>query len=215
MDTLTIIKNNTKIDIMQEDDPGNPRDWDNLGEMICFHNRYNLGDDMDARKVFHKELFYSPDELMDYLKANRNRVIAIPLYLMDHGGLSMRAGRGVRDFLAVDSAGWDWGMVGYIYVDYSKIREEYSVKRVSKKMLDRVRSYLIGEVETYDLYLQGRVYGYMAECALCGEELDSCWGYYGEDWEDNGLIESATGTQCDCLSNAWLHAMNNQSVCME
>ena len=28
----------------QETDPESPRGWDNLTTMLCFHNRYNLGD---------------------------------------------------------------------------------------------------------------------------------------------------------------------------
>ena len=30
--------------VQRDDYPDNPRDWDNLGRMICFHNLYKLGD---------------------------------------------------------------------------------------------------------------------------------------------------------------------------
>ena len=33
------------IKIEHDDYPDNPRDWDNAGEMVCWHRRYNLGDE--------------------------------------------------------------------------------------------------------------------------------------------------------------------------
>ena len=39
-----------ELKIEQDTDPMNPRtDWDNLGTMVCFHNRYDLGDKTDYR----------------------------------------------------------------------------------------------------------------------------------------------------------------------
>jgi hypothetical protein len=82
------------------------------------------------------------------------------------------------------SCGWDSGQVGHIYVSLEKIREEYSCKRVSKKMRERIEGYLKGEVETYDKYLTGDVYGFnIVREDEDGEEvhIDSCWGFYGYD----------------------------------
>jgi len=37
-----------RVEIHQDDGCGcNPREWDNLGTMVCFHRRYNLGDKHD------------------------------------------------------------------------------------------------------------------------------------------------------------------------
>jgi len=33
------------INIVPDSDPESPREWDNLGTMVCWHNRYRLGDD--------------------------------------------------------------------------------------------------------------------------------------------------------------------------
>jgi hypothetical protein len=33
------------IKVSYDEDAESPRDWDNLGTMVCFHRRYNLGDD--------------------------------------------------------------------------------------------------------------------------------------------------------------------------
>lgn len=35
---------NLTVQIHQDQDPESPREWDNLGTMVCWHRRYNLGD---------------------------------------------------------------------------------------------------------------------------------------------------------------------------
>ena len=32
------------VKVVTDDCPESPRDWDNLGVMVCLHKRYNLGD---------------------------------------------------------------------------------------------------------------------------------------------------------------------------
>jgi hypothetical protein len=75
----------------------------------------------------------------------------------------------------------------------------------------RAREVIDAEVETYDQYLRGDVYGYILEkevtveekCPHCGEvintytameEVDSCWGFYGNCLEENGI-----GDECSNL----------------
>ena len=76
-----------------------------------------------------------------------------------------------------------------------------------KNWKDRADKYLEGEVETYDQYLRGDVYGYtltkktihQEKCPHCGEvireyedeeEVDSCWGFYGDCLEENGILDN-------------------------
>ncbi len=37
--------------ILRDPDPINPREWDNVGKMICWHGRYNLGDNHQYKDV--------------------------------------------------------------------------------------------------------------------------------------------------------------------
>ena len=174
----TIKRGDEELRIIQDDNPGSPREWDNLGTMTCFHDRYNLGDDNGH--------FSDPDELIEYV--NRDDVIALPLFLYEHGGITMRVGPFYEP--------WDSGQVGYIYITKEDIRKEYSVKRISPKLLKMVTEVLNGEVETYDQYLRGDVYGYeivkMTTCECCGavkeEHVDSCWGFFGDDIKTNGML---------------------------
>jgi len=171
------------VRIKRDDYPQNPREWDNLGTMVCGHKRYSLGDE----QAQNTELYTSWDEWLEYEVVKPNggwsNIIALPLYLYDHGGITISTAPFVCP--------WDSGQVGWIYVTKPRIREEYGVKRVSKRLLYEVEAVLRSEVETYDQYLQGFVYGYMTFSLENGGLVDgdSCWGFYGYDTEKNGLQE--------------------------
>jgi hypothetical protein len=159
------------VKIYYDLEPESPREWDNLGLMVAFHSKYNLGD---------KDHGYTAEELRHLIghRLKGDPIIALPLYLYDHGGVSMSTGSFVG---RAHHAEWDSGQVGYIFVTKEKVREEYSVKRISPKLYDKVLEVLKGEVSTYDDYLRGDVYGYVVE-DQAGERLDSCWGFYGFEY---------------------------------
>ena len=94
------------------------------------------------------------------------------------------------------SCRWDSGQVGFIFISKEKMLKEYGGKIVTKKLKERVEKYLVDEVKTFDDYLRGDVYGYkIFEVSLCdkgcehNDEIDSCWGFYGED----SCMEEAEG----------------------
>ena len=167
-----------KIEIFQDENPESPREWDNLGKMVCFHNRYELGDKHNLKADY----FESWADMEKQLKKS-GAVVILPLYLYDHSGISMYipGDGGYRQHEA-----WDSGQVGYIYATREDILKDYSVKTINKNLLVKVEEVLRAEVETYNQYLTGEVYGYVVSkpqtCNL-GEshntEEASCWGFYG------------------------------------
>lgn len=175
------------IEIEQDTTPESPRSWDNLGKMVCFHRRYSLGDKHD----YNSDDYSGWDEQLKVISKNEDVCVILPLYLYDHSGITMKT----TSF----GCPWDSGQVGWIFISKDKVRKEYSVKRISKKLKERITGYLINEVKTYDQYLTGEVYGYkIHEIKTCElghehrEELDSCWGFYGEDEclkEAEGIVE--------------------------
>ena len=230
--TETIKKRNTTIEIFQDEYcDSDPREWDNLGTMVCWHSRYNLGDKQECNTpqqflVSLAESVIEPydtkvngwythelwewaaydnipnDEDSGYpLNALQELVdkhfIVLPLYLYDHSGLTMNT----TGFYCP----WDSGQVGYIYVSKEQVREEYNWKNLTKQRIAKIESYLQGEVEIYDLYLQNRIYFFVATCDLCGKE-DSCGGFYGEEWKENGLLDHIY-SHCSCEESAYAHAM--------
>ena len=102
-----------------------------------------------------------------------NKAVILPLYLYDHSGITMRC--------APFDCPWDSGQVGFIYATPEMIREEYGCKIITKAVREKATKLLRGEVETYDQYLTGDVWGVIVE-DMYGEEVDSCWGFYGSDY---------------------------------
>ena len=144
------------------------------------------------------------------------------LYLYDHSGITMSCGT-ANPF----SCPWDSGQVGWIIAEKEEIMREtreyvldengerikiehihpngqvtYSFKTqplTDETWRARAVEIMEGEVEVYDQYLRGEVYGYIlyelpedadpedevdeADC----EEIDSCWGFYGDDLLENGI----------------------------
>jgi len=150
----------------------NPRrEFDNLGVMACFHRRYILGDkDVPLRESW----FTGWDEMENYIWDELDAVVVLPLYLYDHSGITMSTGP--------FHCPWDSGQVGFIYVSKDKVRREYGWKVLTKQRLAKIAEYLKNEVETYDDYLTGNVYGYVIEDNEYDVD-DSCWGFYGDPKE--------------------------------
>lgn len=170
IETIELSDNRT-LKIYQDDNPESPREWDNLGTMVCFHSRYNLGDEHE---------FSTPDDFTEFLK--QDNVISLPLYLYDHSGITMRTHRWNKPGSAYwQYPEWDSSMVGYIYVTKENVRKEYGWKVITKQRLEKIIQHLLNEVKTYDDYLTGNIYGYVLECAICEEAIDSCWGFYGDN----------------------------------
>ena len=181
------------INIDTDDFGGNgPRkDFDNLGTMVCFHNSYDLGD--DNRRPGEQEEYWvgiaqdhvpydiGDDTTMETIWAIIHKhYIVLPLYLYDHSGLTMNT--------SGFSCPWDSGQVGWIYVSKEKVRKEYGWARISEQRRQKICSYLRGEVETYDQFLGGRVFGYSIEPTDRNKNIecdDSCWGFYGDEHDKN------------------------------
>ena len=161
-----------EIKIIQDEDPESPREWDNLGTMVCWHRNYNLGD---------KNEFASNEAFLEWWRNNGAGGILLPLYLYDHSGITMSTG----PFWCP----WDSGQVGWIYVTAEKIRQEYSVKRISHANRTRARQVLEGEVQTYDQYLTGDVWGFVIEHE--GAHLESCFGMFGRGYCQQQAEEAA------------------------
>lgn len=151
-----------EISIYNDDSEDSPRDWDNMGKMICFHSSYILGD----KHTYNSDNYNDLNELKEAIKKEENAVIMLPLGLYDHSGITMYIGN-------IHNR-WDGSQVGWIIAKRDDILKEYNVKRISKQLLARVETQLRQEVKTYDQYLTGQVYGYSSDAG-------SCWGFYNYD----------------------------------
>jgi len=149
-----------------EYDNESPRDWDNLGTMVCWHRRYNVGDehrfDNPADLFFYliadrdwnakvQDLYdywwredYTPDEV-EYLRhqAEKSHVI-LNVYGYDHDDLVLSS--------SPFSCPWDSGMLGYNFVSLEKVRRDFGWKRITKKRRDTVIAALTAEVDILNSY---------------------------------------------------------------
>lgn len=193
---------------VQPDDffPDPRREDENFGTMICFHRRYNLGDEHDFKdsddlihylfirssgesNISHKEYLY--ERLMARLEDEAEGVLpsaaqikATNDYLMSE----IQKGFVVLPVYLYDHSGlamsttdfndrWDSGQVGIIFVSNEKIKEEYEVGYIEPVLRLQVEERLKEEVAEYDAYLRGECYCY--ELYEDGELLDSCGGFTG------------------------------------
>lgn len=159
------------VEIFYDPEPESPRDWCNLGTMVHWHRRSNVGDERISVEDTGVE---SLDELVDYFKRERGATVVLPVYLYEHSGQTVNT----TGF----SCPWDSGQVGFIF-DTPKGREDCGTP---PELIEEV---LRGEVETYDQWLRGDVYGYVVE--RDGEHVDSCWGFFGLDYAKEEANASA------------------------
>lgn len=188
------------IEIHQDEAPGNPRQsFDHICQMFCLHRRYRLGDDHQYRASD----FDSLAEFKECLEANLHPLLIRPLYLYDHSGLSISTG----DF----GDRFDSGQVGFILITQAKL-DEMGVKPGFD-----LEACLKAEVEEYDDYLGGRVWGYVIKNED-GEELESCWGFIGDTsyvlQEARNQVDGMDSKRAKSIHGAYLefvHVPNGQT----
>lgn len=181
-----------KVRIVKDIDPESPREWDNLGTMVCAHRKYRLGDENGMREALDLIYEHLSDKQLNDLEFDARHVpdieraleatgqtIMLPLYLYDHSGITMKC--------SPFGCPWDSGKVGFIFVSKAKARSEYDWKLLNKLRTDKLLKHLEGEVETYDQYLRGDIWGF--EVLENGDVSDSCWGFFGNDPLTNGILD--------------------------
>lgn len=169
-----------RLRIRHDDQAENPRKDSQRGQMAIWHRRYTLGD------VQPKE------DPREWFKARPKGSVTLPLYLYDHGNISLQCG--------TFSCTFDSGQVGYITMPPDVIRYEYSVKRITAKLRATVAKHLEQEVVYYNHWLEGSCWGF--EFEGYGDD-DSCWGFIGDDLEYTGLTSHIPEQFHDLLRKAW------------
>ena len=202
------------LEIEQSDYADSPREWSNLCTMICWHRHYDLGDNHTydgiedffqtlCKEVLNKgydetaELYWQ--DMYKMLKES-DLILIKAINMYDHSGITVSTSN-----CYPYNDRWDAGIVGFIYVTKKTIFEECG-DITEENWKERADKYLEGEMKTYDQYLRGDVYGYKLtkivtvqdKCPHCGEvikeyedeeDIDSCWGFYGDCLEENGILD--------------------------
>jgi hypothetical protein len=215
-----------RVRIFQDEDAPSPREeFDNLGEMVCWHRKYILGDkklnpQKRSPQAFLWDLVWAYEEsdilevLVDRV-ADEYRTVSVddlwplaekfyviaPCWLYDHGRVSMSRG---------SQCMWDSGQVGFQYISLRKLRETYGVDLTEEQLRELGKKVLDEELEAYDQYLRGDVYGYVIEDAD-GIEVGSCWGYLGFQYAKDSANEVVEALMESRARADWEDEMEKQS----
>lgn len=172
------LKTGKKVSIAYDENPESPREWDNFTKMICFHNRYNLGDKHDYKS----DHYDSWEELGTAITNKEKPILIKALYLYDHSGITIST----KPF----GCRWDSGQVGFIIVTPQTLDEYgFTIEEGESwnKFLERIEARVEEDVRVYDSYIRGDVYSFVI-LDKEDEVIDSCAGFYG-DYQESGLIE--------------------------
>jgi hypothetical protein len=149
-----------------------------------------------------------------FREAAEKVAVMLPVFLFDHSGLTISTTS--TRFAAADSAGWDWGQIGFIFMSHEDVfkdtgyasDEEKASGVLTEETIEKVRQGLTSIVETYSKYVEGDVWGFVVEKAeVCNkdhvhwEHEDSCWQFFGTEW-DNGLADHIPEDQHELLKAA-------------
>ena len=181
------------IKIIRDQFPCNPRkDYDHLGKMILFPNREYI-DRNEYDKYVNATDFASTlrslawhvtksDAMEDEYRVSMDHVfrcvnkhyVIIPVDQDRYSGLSSR-GPNVGDS--------DCHCDGFVLFPVADLTKEGIDREQATKNLE-------GEIEEYAAWATGDCYGYVIEDEN-GDELDSCWGFYGMEYAIESAKESA------------------------
>lgn len=157
--------------IMYDQGSENPREWDTFTKLALFHNRYNFGNDSGLSP----DDYDGWDEFKAALVKECDAAVILPVQMYEHSGISI--------YIGDSHDRWDGGQLGFIYATRKDILEEYGGKRITPAIREKVLAVMHGEIEEFSAYVNGDVYGYTLTDAR-GEEVDSCWGFYGDEGLD-------------------------------
>ena len=147
---------NYLIEVHQDESPESPRSWDNLGTMICFHRRYDLGDKHDYNHVEYD----SWSEQRKDIEKTENTCVILPLYLYDHSGITIST--------SPFNCNWDTSRVGWVFIDEKQLNKikiidsEYSIqKNITYKVYELLFAHTHAAVYSYSgLLLSQKGNGY-------------------------------------------------------
>lgn len=163
MSTTFQITDRVSIRIEQDQGAESPANWSNLGEITYnARARYVLG----TEGVSNDRFAEISRQVLD------GELIGVPVWAYVHSGATIKAA-GDNPF----GCPWDSGRSGWAYCTKEKAIAEFGKKVMTKKVRDAAIKCLIGEVETFNQYLRGDVYGWIVE--VDGVQVESCWGCYG------------------------------------
>lgn len=227
-----------RVRVSRDHNPENPRAWDNVATMVCWHGRYTLGDEQPECSPQEYRHNLATEHSLDLERDDDDEVTdetvdkyidehfwVLPLYLYDHSGITISTG--------AFSCPWDSGQIGFIYVSMERAFEEWGAPPKGEAEHEYYEGLMRQEVKVYDQYLTGDVYGfelerlkqiqkkalYNADGSLAyehevedWEDVDSCWGFFGDDPMTNGMADHFDEAMYEALIEAAYYQNNDEWI---
>ncbi len=127
----------------------------------------------------------SPDTLLRIHDEHEHRIKPghrlhwTPVYLYEHSQSALST--------TPFSCGWDSGLVGYLFITGLEIKELMGVKNIYQHHIEQATAMMTGLLPALEQWINGDCWGF--ELRRDGEVVDSCWGFYGSDIEQNGMAQ--------------------------
>lgn len=203
-----------RVRVSRDDNPENPRAWDNVATMVCWHSRYNLGDEQpectpaEYRRGVVIDHGFDPNcpECKGHGESEAGTTCAlcegsgeatdeaVNTYFDDHFWelpLYLYDHSGITISTGKFSCPWDSGQVGFVYVSMERALEEWGTPPKDTPEHEFFEQRMRTEVKVYDQYLTGDVYGFELE-RLAQVQTETRYNADGsvafsrevEDWED-------------------------------
>lgn len=182
-----------------------PREWDNVATIVSKGGNWDISDKgwrMNAEEFtefLHKKLDKKCPEIkgledIDYIvncKSAKNYIVCKPVYMYEHSGQTIS--------LSPFGCRWDSGCCGYIFVFKDKILKEFPDTN-DDNWRDKAEAIIKSEIDIYDDYIRGDVYGYCLEEAHTVEHKDLVTGAIWTSTEYE-VVDFCCGFYGDCSSN--------------
>ena len=188
--------NKVQAELVYDPTAGNPREWDNLGTILISPNKSHWLASPDDIVDTSIRLGNNPYEHWENLRREQLNLkksdiaIAYPITKYEHGDISLSLGY---------KRGWDYGVVGFVYITKETLRKEYGVKRITKSLIECAENRLQSELDMLTAWLNGECYGWqikeyaLDDGGLDWEEvdtLDDCWGYLCRDYAFDSMKDA-------------------------
>jgi hypothetical protein len=157
---------NWRLEISRDDWSESPRQWDNLGQFLTRSTRY-VESELETALDFSD---YTLDELEKALEKQGYICERVSVY--DHSGVSV--------YIGAPCCRWDSGYIGLYVVNKARAREWFNVKRISRRLKDKIKESMIAEVNTFNNWINGNVFEF--NLFKNGEHVDSCGGFIADSW---------------------------------
>jgi len=174
-----------RLSVRYDTDAQSPRDWDNLGIMACWDDRYNVPNETGL-DIYNR--FDGWQEFKQHLEKECDAVFIHGIDLYAHSGVAYHL---VKNPKLGEADGFSGCICGFIYITRKKFKDEYGVD-FDEGNADHCQKLTVNfkaEIDCYGQYANGEVYGWCVEQLDYNNgdwiPLDSCWGYYEQDEAEN------------------------------